>query len=99
MLRSATDADGRPLTLEVIPVPENPSGPYADSDDFAAGYINYYLCNGAVLMPAFGDRAADEAARATLARVYPTREIVPLRIDAIAAGGGGIHCTTQQQPA
>ncbi|MEL4181551.1 agmatine deiminase family protein, partial [Roseateles sp. PN1] len=25
------------------------------------------------------------------------REVVQLNIDAIAAGGGGIHCTTQQQ--
>ncbi|MEG0140836.1 MAG: agmatine deiminase family protein, partial [Comamonas sp.] len=30
---------------------------------------------------------------------FPGREIVQLNIDAIAAGGGGIHCTTQQQPA
>jgi agmatine deiminase len=30
---------------------------------------------------------------------FPGRDIVQLNIDAIAAGGGGIHCTTQQQPA
>jgi agmatine/peptidylarginine deiminase len=29
----------------------------------------------------------------------PGREVVQLDIDAIAAGGGGIHCLTQQQPA
>ncbi|MEY4909848.1 MAG: hypothetical protein RL260_3566, partial [Pseudomonadota bacterium] len=31
--------------------------------------------------------------------LFPTREVVQLNIDGIAAGGGGIHCTTQQEPA
>ena len=99
VLRKSTDAKGRPLSLTVIPVPTAPASPKADSDSFAAGYINYYLCNGGLLMPAFGDAAADRLARDALQALYPARRVVQLRIDAIAAGGGGIHCTTQQQPA
>ncbi|RBB94355.1 agmatine deiminase family protein, partial [Pseudomonas sp. MWU12-2115] len=34
-----------------------------------------------------------------LRELFPGREVVQLDIDAVAAGGGGIHCTTQQQPA
>ncbi|NQD95329.1 hypothetical protein HP532_21985, partial [Pseudomonas sp. CrR25] len=34
-----------------------------------------------------------------LARLYPLREIVQLNIDALAAGGGGIHCVTGHMPA
>jgi agmatine deiminase len=34
-----------------------------------------------------------------LAKVFPGRKIVMLRIDAIANGGGGVHCLTQQLPA
>ncbi len=30
---------------------------------------------------------------------FPDREIVPLQIDTIASGGGGIHCSTHDQPA
>ena len=43
--------------------------------------------------------AADVAARGVLSQLFPDREIVMLDIDALAAGGGGIHCATQQQPA
>ena len=43
-------------------------------------------------------RSAIEFARSTLATLFPTRTIVQLNIDPIAAGGGGIHCATQQQP-
>ncbi|MFF9910025.1 agmatine deiminase family protein [Streptomyces sp. NPDC013457] len=46
----------------------------------------------------FGDTRADQAARATLARLYPDRVIEQLNIDRLGAGGGSIHCVTQQQP-
>ena len=68
------------------------------TDDFAAGYINFYVVNGAVIVPEFGDDLADSRAKSILQDLYPERHIVQLNIDAIAAGGGGIHCTTQQQP-
>jgi agmatine deiminase len=99
VLRQATDARGRSLSLTMIPVPTEPASPNADSENFAAGYINYYLCNGGLILPAFGDAGADRFAWQALQSHYPNRKIVQLRIDAIAAGGGGIHCTTQQQPA
>ena len=60
-------------------------------------YVNYYACNGAIVMPAFGD-PADEEARRILADVYPDREIVQIDALPIVEGGGGIHCITQQQP-
>lgn len=86
----------RPLRVEVL---EGPSIVRVDDDDLAAGYINFYVCNGAVVAPEFGDPDTDPLARATLQRLFPDREIVQIDIDGIAAGGGGIHCTTQQQPA
>lgn len=57
------------------------------------------MINGAVIAPQFGDRSADEKARALLEQLYPGRDVVQLDIDAIAAGGGGIHCVTNQCPA
>lgn len=33
------------------------------ADDFAPGYIGYYVCNGAVIMQKFGDANADAAAK------------------------------------
>jgi agmatine deiminase len=97
ILRRSTDAQGKPLEVVVLQAPTQPRNSHR-SRDFAAGYINFYVCNGAVIAPEFGDRAADEAAHSTLARLFPGRQVVPVAIDAIAAGGGGIHCATQQEP-
>ena len=69
------------------------------ADDFVASYVNYYVCNGAVIAAEFGDRESDQAARESLAALYPGREIVMRNVDPVGETGGGIHCATQQQPA
>jgi agmatine deiminase len=97
ILEKATDAAGRKLEVVTIEGPTSIRDEFA-SDDFCAGYINFYVCNGAVIVPKFGDRRADANARKKLAALFPKREIVMLNIDGIAAGGGGIHCATQQEP-
>ncbi len=97
MLRVATDAEGRKLEVVVLEAPSRVRDKFG-SDDFAAGYINFYVCNGAVIAPEFGDPRTDEAAERELRRLFPGREVVQICIDGIAAGGGGIHCTTQQEP-
>ncbi|WP_336096607.1 agmatine deiminase family protein [Roseovarius sp. CH_XMU1461] len=84
------------LNFEVIPEPHRRR---IKSLDFVASYANYYVCNGAVIAAEFGDREADEIARAALARHYPGREIVTLNVDPLGEMGGGIHCATQQMPA
>lgn len=97
ILRKATDAKGRSLDVVVIKSPATIREKYAN-DDFAAGYINFYICNGAVILPEFGDVESDSAANNTLQKLFPQHDIIQLNIDGIAAGGGGIHCTTQQEP-
>ena len=97
ILKSEADADGNPLEILTLETPSTVR-PEFDNPDFAAGYINFYVINSAVLLPEFGDRPRDLAAQDTLRNLFPGRTIIPLNIDAIAAGGGGIHCTTQQEP-
>ena len=97
ILRAATDAQGRPLEIIVLEGPMTIREEFA-TDDFAAGYIGFYVCNGAVIMQEFGDTQADRAARQAVQRAFPDREVVQLNIDAITAGGGSIHCATQQEP-
>lgn len=98
ILRKAVDAKGRKLRVVSLPAPAK-IRPQFENKDFAAGYINFYVCNGAVIAPEFGDSTADRNTRDILRDLFPKRDIKMLNIDAIAAGGGGIHCTTQQQPA
>jgi len=96
ILRQASDARGRRLKVVVLKGPEHVR-PALESPEFAAGYINFYVCNGAVIAPQFGDERADANCRSALREHFHGREVVQLNVDAIAAGGGGIHCTTQQQ--
>ncbi len=97
ILRTAKDVDNRNLEVVVLEAPSRVREQFS-SVHFAAGYINFYLCNGAVIAPEFGDPRTDAAAKRELQRVFPGRKVVQINIDGIAAGGGGIHCTTQQEP-
>jgi agmatine deiminase len=95
-LELATDAKGRRIEVSLLKAPrELPSR----SPDFCAIYVNCLILNDAVLIPAFGEPGSDAAALATFEDAFKDRRIVQLRIDAICAGGGGIHCVTLQQPA
>lgn len=95
ILSKATDARGR--ALEIVRLPE-PRRTRITAADFVASYVNYYVCNGAVITAQFGDQKTDIEARAILQKLYPDREVVTLNVDPIGEVGGGIHCATQQQP-
>jgi agmatine deiminase len=95
VLKKATDAQGRKLDIVVIP---DPVSIRSRSKDFVSSYVNYFVCNGAVIGAEFGDDKADEEAAHILGQLYPGREVVSLNVDAIGESGGGIHCSTQQQP-
>lgn len=96
VLRAATDARGRKLTVTTM---RRPGRVRSDSPNFCNCYINFYVANGAVIMARFGDTEADERARDVVASSFPGRRVIQLDIDALAAGGGGIHCVTLPQPA
>ena len=97
VLSSATDARGRSLTVVELPEPDY-SKIRGRGSDFLASYTNFYTAGGAVFLPQYGDRKADAAAVSILGSLFPGRDVVPLDIDTIAGGGGGIHCATQSQP-
>ncbi|MEV4505789.1 agmatine deiminase family protein [Streptomyces klenkii] len=97
-LEAATDARGRPLEIVELPEPD-PAALGRRGEDFLGCYANYYVANGAVIVPRFGDRRADERAASLLAGLHPGRAVRTVEIHDLAEGGGGIHCATQQQPA
>ena len=97
ILRAATDTQGRKLEVVVLEAPGRVRDTFAN-DDFAAGYINFYVCNGAVIAPEFGDPRTDAAARGALQKAFPGREMLKVPVNAVLTGGRGIHCTTQQEP-
>lgn len=95
-IRDARDQQGRRMEVALLTQPRRVR---VAAPDFVNCYANYYVVNGAVIAPEFGDHDADERAADTLARLYPGRRVVQINIDTIATFGGGLHCVTQQQPA
>jgi agmatine deiminase len=97
VLEAETDARGRRFTLH--PIMEAPRSAVPSGEDgYCRSYVNFYIANNAIIAPAY-DIAEDTAVFETLARAFPDRTIVPVRLDALFRGGGGIHCITQQEPA
>jgi agmatine deiminase len=97
LLRSAGDADGCKFKVVCVLAPRRRYWKYK-SETFAPCYLNAYITKGAVIGACFGDTKRDEEVRRALAKAFPGREIIMLRIDAIANGGGGVHCLMQPMP-
>ncbi len=113
-LETQTDAKGRKFTVHKLPIPKKPitiqesdllGYEFEDGEDvreagerLAASYVNFYIANGSVVVPQFGDEN-DKVAVEILGKVFSTRKIKPISARDILLGGGNIHCITQQIPA
>lgn len=87
------------LEAQGIDVVAMPHLPYAEvaGQPVAVSYLNFYLCNGAAVVPVSG-ADSDEEALAIIAAAFPGRQVVPVPGAVLAFGGGGPHCITQQVP-
>ncbi len=94
-LESAVDARGR--RLEVIPI-DIPSRFSFEGTQLPASHLNFYMANGAVMVPVFGG-PTDEPAVRTLAACFPGRRMVPIDCQELVRGRGALHCITRDQPA
>ena len=93
-LDGALDSKGR--AIEIIDVPVLPYCE-VDGERLPVPYANAYVCNGAVIVPVTGHEADDDMLD-IIRSAWPDRQVVPVRGEMIAFGGGGPHCTTQQIP-
>jgi agmatine deiminase len=94
-LRVARSADQRPYRVVELPLPRRSA--HFEGERLPLTYANFYIINGAVLLPVYGDEH-DGLAVEILRPLFPDREIVPLMARALITGGGAFHCVTQQQP-
>lgn len=86
--------------IEVVPFELLPRTQRADGEPIAIPYTNFYLCNGAAIVPvAELDRDMDLEALQRLRALLPGREVIAVPGRVLALGGGGVHCITQQVPA
>jgi agmatine deiminase len=95
ILASSTDQYGRELEVVSLPMPRRADSQFGR---LPASYANFYIGNGAVLVPAFGCEE-DEEAREVLKREFPGRRIVSIDCRGLVFGLGTLHCVTQQVPA
>jgi agmatine deiminase len=82
--------------LRVVTLPM-PSPIYFDGQRLPASYANFYIANGLVLVPTFND-PNDRVALNTLAKLFPSREVVGVYCGDLVLGLGTLHCMTMQQP-
>ena len=113
LLERECDAKGRKLRVHKLPIPKKPifvteedikgydfedgEAERSVGERLAASYVNFYITNGSVLVPAFGDDN-DRQAVDILKGLFPEREIVSIKSRCILVGGGNIHCITGQVP-
>ena len=95
-LAALRTADGVPYHLVPLPLPQ----PIHDEDGrrLPAGYANFLVINGAVLVPTYADPADSEALE-TLANCFEGREIIGVDCRALILQYGSLHCVTMQVPA
>jgi agmatine deiminase len=63
-----------------------------------ASYMNFVIANKVVIVPVFGTQHDDDGV-AAIAELFPDHAVIGLMADAVLAGGGGFHCSSQQMPA
>lgn len=83
--------------VEVVRLPSPGRVLNEDEEIVPASYMNFYIGNAAVVVPVYG-QANDDAAVAAIGALFPGRQAIGLRADAILTGGGSFHCISQQIP-
>lgn len=92
-LLALRDPHGNPYRLVPLPTP----APVLDGDGarLPAGYANFLVINGALLVPTY-DNPADAEALDTLGGLFPDRAILPVDCRPLIRQGGSLHCISMQ---
>ncbi len=96
-LETATTARGDQLTVTSVPLPQNRQVDL-EGRPLASNYLDYYVANGAVIIPSYGD-PNDIVAAKIVGAAFPDRKVVQVPTPVLAAGGGAIRRLTQPEPA
>ncbi len=82
--------------LRIVTLPF-PRAVVMDGERLPASYANFYIANGAVLVPTFND-PNDRVALNTLAELMPSHRVIGIHAVDLVWGLGTLHCLTQQEP-
>ncbi|KAJ8459890.1 hypothetical protein OPV22_032816 [Ensete ventricosum] len=115
VLSNTTDAKDRKIEIIKLHVPgplyitkeeadglvtlDKSAKPRLAGTRLAASYVNFYIANGGIIAPAFGDEKWDQQAYHVLTSAFLNHKVIMIQgAREICLGGGNIHCITQQQP-
>jgi agmatine deiminase len=95
---AASRATLRSAGIEIVDFPYM-SGFMDEGNWIIAPYMNFYFCNGAVIVPVAGEEPDKDAeALAFIAKLLPDRQVVGVTLRAGPRQGGAVHCMTMQVP-
>ncbi len=94
-LHEMRTADGKPLEVLELPMPRPMR---YEGNPLPASYANFYITNGAVVVPVFGQEDRDSRALGVLGECFPGRRVTGIYAADLVWGFGAFHCITQQQP-
>ena len=96
LLGKVQDLQGNPLNIVELPLPKTKiEGTTVDGSEYVpASYANFYIANGAVLVPLY-DKQTDREARNLFSQFFPERDIIGIECADLVWGQGSIHCITQ----
>lgn len=112
IISNITTLNGDKYKIHLIPLPptqymgeEEANGlmvhqdalPRNAGDVLPASYLNYYLINGAVLIPTF-DCDIDDYVKSMFEKIFPERDVIQVYSREPLLGGGGIHCLLHEVP-
>ena len=101
VLSISSNAAGAPFTIveiEEAATVDRTEVACMASSEAATSYVNYYLVNGAVIVPQFGEHRTDERAVQTMEELFPDRVIETVTLTWMPSIGRGPHSVTQQWP-
>ena len=91
---ASRDAAVGPLRVVKLPFPRPV---VMNGERLPASYANFYIVNGAVLVPTFND-PNDRVALNILADLMPRHRVIGIHAVDLVWGLGTLHCLTQQEP-
>lgn len=82
--------------FELVALPL-PKPVFYNGKRLGATYCNFIFINGAVIVPTYGDKEADDYALNTLKDAIPNREIIGVDSRVFIRQNGSLHCSSQNR--
>jgi len=92
-LKSFQTKDGKPYKLIALPMTDAIYN--KEKERLPSTYVNFLITNDALIYPTYSDKN-DTKAGEIFKKVFPDKEIIPIKCLKLIEQGGSLHCSTMQ---